>query len=126
MGLRLARWWNRGNASGGRHVRVMPTASVPGAASTLVSSVSLDPLVTGFAPAPALPPEPLAPPATSPELSPRAAPVTPPATAAPVDPATAGVGLVFADGARVELDADDPRVRTFRAAAAALIEPPAR
>jgi hypothetical protein len=36
------------------------------------------------------------------------------------------VGLVFADGASVELAADDPRVRTFRAAAAALVEPPTR
>jgi len=93
MGLRLARWWHRGSAPAGRHVRVMPAPSVPGAASSLVSSVSLDPAVTGLAPA------------TS---------------------AAGGVGLVFADGASVELAADDPRVRTFRAAAAALVQPPAR
>jgi hypothetical protein len=96
----------------------MPAASAPGAASTLVSSVSLDPLVTGAAPLPpeepfqARPPEPVA------------APVAPPVRLDVPDAATAGVALVFADGALVELDADDPRVRTFRAAAAALIEPP--
>jgi hypothetical protein len=43
---------------------------------------------------------------------------------ATVSPAPA-VGLVFSDGASVELDADDPRVHTFRAAASALTEPPA-
>jgi hypothetical protein len=35
-----------------------------------------------------------------------------------------GVGLGFADGQSVQLSLDDPRVRTFRAAAAALLEPP--
>jgi hypothetical protein len=35
------------------------------------------------------------------------------------------VGLVFADGDSVQLADDDPRVRTFRAAAAALLEQPA-
>jgi hypothetical protein len=117
MGLRLARWWNRGGASAGRHVRVMPAASVPGAASTLVSSVSLDPIVTGVAP---VLPEPHLPPRAP---QPFEGPVVPPAAREVSDVATAGVALVFADGARVELDADDPRVRTFRAAAAALIEP---
>jgi hypothetical protein len=113
MGLGLARWWNRGSASAGRHVRVMPAASVPGAASTLVSSVSLDPFVTGVAlvlPEPHVPPQ-------APE------PVEAPVAREVTDVATAGVALVFADGAQVELDPDDPRVRTFRAAAAALIEP---
>ena len=120
MGLRLARWWNRGGASAGRHVRVMPAASVPGAASTLVSSVSLDPIVTGVGP-------------VLPEVHPPTQPAAPldPVAALPAMPVvrevsdvpTGGVALVFADGARVELDADDPRVRTFRAAAAALIEP---
>ena len=118
MGLRLARWWNRGSAPAGRHARVMPAASVPGAASTLVSSVSLDPLVTGVAPVPpgqSVQPQP-------PEQA--AVPAAPPVARQVPDAATAAVALVFADGARVELDADDPRVRTFRAAAAALIEPP--
>ena len=116
MGLRLVRWWNRGSAPAGRHVRVMPAASVPGAASTLVSSLSLDPLVTGVAPVlpdPHVPPRLPTPERPSRRLS------------CPASPGGDGGGrLVFADGARVELDADDPRVRTFRAAAAALIEPP--
>ena len=34
------------------------------------------------------------------------------------------VTLGFSDGASVELDADDPRVRTFRAAADALLDAP--
>jgi hypothetical protein len=36
----------------------------------------------------------------------------------------AAVALVFSDGASVELDADDPRVATFRDAAAAVLEHP--
>jgi len=118
MGLRLARWWNRGSASAGRHVRVMPAASVPGAASTLVSSVSLDPAVTGLAPVLPIPAAVLA--------EPQEAGTTSGEQLAMPDQmvTVAGVGLVFADGASVELDADDPRVRTFRAAAAALMEPP--
>jgi hypothetical protein len=99
----------------------MPAASAAGAASTLVSSVSLDPVVTGLAPVlpvpAAVPAEPPGPDATAGEQH----------LVVPVPVATAaGVGLVFADGASVELDADDPRVRTFRAAAAALMEPPTR
>jgi hypothetical protein len=102
----------------------MPAASAPGAASTLVSSVSLDPVVTGVAPghteSPTVPAAPAAPsvPAASLGESQLVAP-DPVAT-------SAGVGLVFADGASVQLDPDDPRVRTFRAAAAALMEPPIR
>ncbi len=38
------------------------------------------------------------------------------------DPHAPGVLLGFADGGSFELAADDPRVRTFRAAAAALLE----
>jgi hypothetical protein len=38
--------------------------------------------------------------------------------------ASSAVSLGFADGAQVDLDQDDPRVRTFRAAAAALLETP--
>jgi hypothetical protein len=36
----------------------------------------------------------------------------------------AGVALGFADGASVELHPDDPRVTSFRAAAAALLDAP--
>jgi hypothetical protein len=40
----------------------------------------------------------------------------------PVTPPQAGVALGFADGARVDLAEDDPRVERFRAAAAALLD----
>jgi hypothetical protein len=82
----------------------MPVVAVPGAAATLVSSASVDPLVTGV---PGIDPPAAAEPATQ------------------ESPSTA-VGLVFADGASVELAADDPRVRTFRAAAAAVLDQRAR
>ena len=50
-------------------------------------------------------------------------PVEAPAVRAPVlDAVPPAVGLVFADGDSVQLAEDDPRVRTFRAAAAALLE----
>jgi hypothetical protein len=39
-------------------------------------------------------------------------------------PDVAGVALGFADGASVELHPDDPRVTSFRAAAAALLDAP--
>jgi hypothetical protein len=38
-------------------------------------------------------------------------------------PAPVHVTLGFADGGTVELPDDDPRVRTFRAAAAAIVDP---
>jgi hypothetical protein len=96
----------------------MPAPSAPGAASTLVSSASLDPAVTGLAPPP--------PPDGAPLDGAPLAAAPPEVGSAEVVPPPAGVGLVFADGASVELAADDPRVRTFRAAAAALVEPPTR
>jgi hypothetical protein len=95
MGLRLFGWRHRGSAPAGRHARVLPVVTVPGAAASLVGSAVRDPLVTGSG---LVEPEP---------------------AAVPVPPA---VGLVFADGDSVQLAADDPRVRTFRAAAAALLE----
>ena len=143
MGLRLLRWWHRDAVPAGRHVRVLPAAGVPGAAATIVSSASLDPRVTGSTLMAAPPSGPVVP------LS-GAEPAAPAAPAAvsvsgavmpapgpdgrhdgvPAEPAVpelaarfSSVGLVFADGASVELDRDDPRVRTFRAAAAALLEP---
>jgi hypothetical protein len=114
MGLRLFGWWHRGSAPAGRHARVRPVVAVPGAAAGLVGSAVRDPLVTRadlLEPGPtgacqAGTPVPVAAPAPLP------APVR-------VLPA---VGLVFADGDSVQLAADDPRVRTFRAAAAALLE----
>jgi hypothetical protein len=101
MGLRLLRWWHRDAVPAGRHVRALPLVTMPGAAATIVGSASLDPLVTGAGAA--------------------WAPVVEPAS---VPGST--VGLVFADGDSVELDPDDPRVRTFRAAAEALLDHSAR
>jgi hypothetical protein len=145
MGLRLLRWWHRDPVPAGRHVRVLPVVGVPGAAATIVSSASLDPLVTGAAvpaappggpaltwPAPADPPAHVATEGRAPVL-PAPGPdgrhdgvatESPGSDATPWDAPVAAVGLVFADGASVELEADDPRVSTFRAAAAALLDPP--
>lgn len=117
MSRRPFRWWRRRPASSGRHVRVLPVVGVPGAAATIVSSASLDPRVTR---------------ARVPAVAPAGPAVAPPGPAVlPVhdDPAApdapaSSVGLVFADGASVELDPADPRVRTFRAAVAALLDVP--
>jgi hypothetical protein len=111
MALRLFSRWHRGSAPAGRHARVRPVVTVPGAAASLVGSAVRDPLVTGRGmPEPELPAVPEIP--ELPEVPEAWAPL-------PVPPA---VGLVFADGDSVQLDEDDPRVRTFRAAAAALLE----
>ena len=99
MGLRLRRWWHRDPVPAGRHVRALPMVSVPGAASTLVSRT---------------PPQVLAAEAHGAVEDGR--------VQAP--PATPSVGLVFADGGHVELDADDPRLPTFHAAASALLDKP--
>jgi hypothetical protein len=99
MGLRLRRWWHRDPVPTGRHVRTLPVMSVPGAASTLVSRT---------------PPQVLAAEAHG------AADDDVPHVPAP----SSSVGLVFADGGHVELDADDPRIRTFQAAASALLDKP--
>ena len=116
MSPRRLRWWHRHEPAAGRHVRVLPVVGVPGAAATLVSSASLDPRLTeagvlGGAPVgPAILPEP----DRRGERDDLVAPVA----------GMSSVGLVFADGASVELDPADPRVRTFRAAVAALLEAP--
>lgn len=110
MSLRLVRWWHRHPPAPGRHVRVLPVAAVPGAAATIVSSASLDPRLTRARVLAAAPDGP----AIVPVLD------EPVALAAPAS----SVGLVFADGASVELDPSDPRVRTFRAAVAALLDVP--
>ena len=105
MGMRLPRLRRRDPVPSGRHARIMPAVSVPGAAATLVGSATLDPTVTGAWLPPAMPEAPEAP--------------APPPPGVPTVPT---VGLVFADGDSVQLDHDDPRVRTFRAAAAALLD----
>jgi hypothetical protein len=92
---------------------VLPVVTVPGAAASLVGSAARDPLVT--APAVALGvPEPVPESGLALEAVPTLWPDVAPT-----------VGLVFADGDSVELADDDPRVRTFGAAAAALLEQPA-
>jgi hypothetical protein len=102
--MRLFGWWHRGAAPAGRHARVLPVVTVPGAAASIVGSALRDPLVTGRGLPEQEPFEAPAPPAPRPEAAPTA------------------VGLVFADGDSVQLAEDDPRVRTFRAAAEALLE----
>jgi hypothetical protein len=134
MGLRLLR---RSPAPAGRHTRALPGPLVPGAAAALVASadhwedgagapavepVDADrtaeiPVVGGFPVGPLL----LEVPAHDPVGRPAAEP-TPPDPLPEPEPAQVTLG--FADGARVELHPDDPRVRTFRAAAAALVESP--
>ena len=119
MRLRLRRWWHGSPLPEGRHARVLPVVSVPGAASTLVSRTPAQAAAADADAdrAPASPPDGALPP-------PAAALAASPASPA-VDPAPgAAVGLVFADGQRVELGPDDPRVPTFRAAASALLDAP--
>jgi hypothetical protein len=136
MGLRLLR---RGPAPAGRHQRAVPGPLVPGAAAALVAAAdhweeAAVPAYAGAAattqPAPVIPAAPVL--LDVPPAAPAAAGGTPPlvphghvATATRTEQPVGGpVLLGFADGAHVELDADDPRVRTFRAAAAALLESP--
>lgn len=79
----------------GRHSRVLTGVPMPGAAAALVSTtVTADSLLAHAAEQDRL------------------------------QAHDAAVTLGFADGASVELEADDPRVRTFRAAADALLEGP--
>jgi hypothetical protein len=129
--MRIFGWFRPRPAAAGRHTRVLPAASVPGAAAALVSNAFGDavedrlPRVVDHAV-----PERAAAVATDELLDtvPHAwvlghVPEPPPPTApGPVR----GVGLGFSDGVEVELPADDPRVGTFQAAAAALLEAPMR
>jgi hypothetical protein len=129
MGLRLLR---RRPAPAGRHARAVPGPLVPGAAAALVASA--DPWVEAPATesgadstAPVTPVLPVAPvllDVHQPVAAPGAAAPPPLAAEVPVVSSYAPVSLGFADGAQVDLPADDPRVRTFRAAAAALLESP--
>lgn len=112
--MRLFGWWRRSPAPrAGRHSRALPAPTVPGAAASLViataealSEPEADPAAPGPYPHPE--PVPAAVQAQEPLLVDRSAAVT----------------LGFADGASVALADDDPRVRTFRAAAAALLDQP--
>lgn len=124
----------------GRHSRSFAGPSVPGAAASLVQqAASADALAAAVAESAAQLPVPEAIPDQGPVLAAVAAPAPPPPVGAqpppplpawsapadaPVRGADAPVTLGFADGASVELAADDPRVRTFRAAAAALLDAP--
>lgn len=123
--------------AGGRHSRALAGPSVPGAAASLVQQAAA---ADALAAAVAEVPQPPVPVLTAP--TPARAPVQPlgledtavqapppiPAWSRPVEVGAAAqeapVTLGFADGASVALPADDPRVRTFRAAAAALLDAP--
>ncbi len=122
----------------GRHSRVLPLPSVPGAAAALVTTTGTAGVVQAdAAPAPAAAaaselPGPAAAdaPDVAAEVAEPGAPLPPPAPE-PADSPAAGepaassaVTLGFADGGSLALDPDDPRVRTFQAAAQALLEEP--
>lgn len=136
MGLRLLR---RGSAPAGRHSRAVPGPIVPGAAATLVAAADhwedsspqgpayADVGVDATAPIAPVVSIPVAPVLLEVHAPPPSAPaevLVPAVAPAPTAVSPAPVTLGFADGAQVDLDADDPRVRTFRAAAAALLETP--
>ena len=178
------RWLRRESATHGRHVRVMPATTVPGAAPALVATAAqaviavesaadesgavavAAPASSGAAPAQVLEaleveapvaepraadvplagtedrvipatdrpasaevPEPVAvePPPFEPPPWDLPAPTAPPVPAADPAPSPFGgpyephpVALEFSDGARFELDEDDPRFASFLAAAAAV------
>jgi hypothetical protein len=134
MGLRLLR---RGSAPAGRHSRAVPGPIVPGAAAALVAAADhwedSAPQAPAYAESAADATAPIVPVVAIPvapvllevHSAPPSVPVVEPTVASAAASASpAPVTLGFADGAQVDLDADDPRVRTFRAAAAALLETP--
>ena len=95
--MRLLRWPRRRTEPVGRHSRVLTGVSMPGAAASLVSStVTAESVV-----------------AEAEEVAACSRSVT--------DAGEPAVTLGFAS---VALEPDDPRVRTFRAAAAALLDAP--
>jgi hypothetical protein len=124
MALRLFRRSTDPEIVVGRHSRPRVGPTVPGAAATLVAAAASWDHEPAREPAPGPPSVPPAPvTATTDDVH------TAPSDAAPYpdpEPAlvSAGVSLGFADGAQIDLPADDPRVRTFHAAAAALLEAP--
>ena len=106
--LRLPRWLRRRTSPPGRHVSRVPMSSGAGAAMTLMNGA-----VAAADRATALVPE---------------GTVTTAVLDVPLDiaptPATehdVPVSLEFADGARMELEASDPRVEAFLSAAAAVV-----
>jgi hypothetical protein len=136
MGLRLLR---RGSAPAGRHSRAVPGPIVPGAAATLVAAAdhwedaapqapayadSVGDAAAAIAPVVCIPVAPVLLEVHAPSAPGPGEALDPPDAAATAPDSPAPVTLGFADGAQVDLDADDPRVRTFRAAAAALLETP--
>lgn len=98
--MRLLPWPRRRPEPVGRHSRPLTGVAVPGAAASLVSSAATAESVLAGAGL-----------AARADASDRAHP-------------SPAVTLGFSDGASVELDPDDPRVRTFRAAADALLDAP--
>lgn len=112
--MRLFGWWRRSPAPrAGRHTRALPAPTVPGAAAGLVSATAE--ALSGPEAAPAAP---------GPDPQPVEVPAPPSAQEPRHEDRASSVTLGFADGASVALADDDPRVRTFRAAAAALLDQP--
>lgn len=108
MARGLRGWLRRDDVPAGRHARPFPTPTVPGAAATLVAAAAQDPRVRPGVWLREMAPEP-----ADPEPGP-----------APSHEAPSGaVGLVFADGAQVQLDDGDPRAASLRQVASALINP---
>lgn len=111
--MRLLHWPARRPEPVGRHSRVMTGVSMPGAAASLVAStVTAESVVA----------ESVAGAAEAALEAQEYAGVSRSVTTE----AGRSVTLGFADGASVALQDDDPRVRTFRAAAAALLDAPGR
>ena len=103
--LRLPRWLRRTTAPAGRHVSRVPMSSGAGAAMTLMNGAA--DRATALVP----------------EGTVTTAVLDVPLDIAPT-PATehdVPVSLEFADGARMELEASDPRVEAFLSAAAAVV-----
>lgn len=107
--MRLLHWPARRPEPVGRHSRVLTGVSMPGAAASLVAATVTADSIVAVAQQAALE---------------RSAPAIP-SLSVTRDPISS-VTLGFADGASVALPGDDPRVRTFRAAAAALLDAPGR
>jgi hypothetical protein len=107
--VRLLHWPARRPEPVGRHSRVLTGVSMPGAAASLVASTVTAESVVAEA-----------------QQVAREQSASADESLSVTDAANSSVTLGFADGASVALGDDDPRVRTFRAAAAALLDAPAR
>jgi hypothetical protein len=134
MAFRLLFWRRPRPAVAGRHTRAtaLPVPDSTGLLATGDATTGLDsavpvPIVVPV-PAPTaghLPTQDQVPaPVEAPAEPPAAEVAEGPVDEGPRSPDTgAGVALGFSDGASVELHPDDPRVTSFRAAAAALLDP---